>query len=113
AVSRLREQFVEGIIAIVPQDGAMAALAEVPLDIPLVGVGLGEATDVPMVGLDNEAGARAAVQLLLDLGHDSVHHISGPADWPEAQERQAGWHDVLEDAGRDTPTPLIGDWSAR
>jgi DNA-binding LacI/PurR family transcriptional regulator len=113
AVSRLREQFVEGIIAIVPQDGAMAALAEVPADIPLVGVGLGEATDVPMVGLDNVAGARAAVQHLLDLGHKSVHHISGPADWPEAQERLAGWRGVLEGAGREIPDPLIGDWSAR
>jgi DNA-binding LacI/PurR family transcriptional regulator len=113
AVSRLREQFVEGIIAIVPQDGAMAALAEVPADIPLVGVGLGEATDVPMVGLDNVAGARAAVQHLLDFGHKSVHHISGPADWPEAQERLAGWRGVLEGAGREIPDPLIGDWSAR
>jgi DNA-binding LacI/PurR family transcriptional regulator len=113
AVSRLREQFVEGIIAIVPQDAAVGALAEVPVDIPLVGVGLGELTDVPMVGLDNMAGARAAVQHLLDRGHTRVHHVSGPADWPEAQERFAGWHDVLDDAGLEIPPPLVGDWSAR
>jgi len=113
AISRLREQFVEGIIAIVPQDSAVEALAEVPAGIPLVGVGLGESTEVPMVGLDNRGGALMAVQHLLDLGHERVHHIAGPRDWPEAHERASGWRDALRDAGVRAPAPLVGDWSAR
>jgi DNA-binding LacI/PurR family transcriptional regulator len=113
AISRLREQFVEGIIAIVPQDSAVEALAEVPTDIPLVGVGLGESTEVPMVGLDNMGGALCAVQHLLDLGHTRVHHISGPRDWPESHERLMGWRAVLRTAGIRAPAPLIGDWTAR
>jgi DNA-binding LacI/PurR family transcriptional regulator len=113
AISRLREQFVEGIVAIVPQDSAVEALAEVPPDIPLVGVGLGESTEVPMVGLDNNGGAVLAVQHLLDLGHTRVHHVSGPRDWPEAQERLSGWRDVQRAAGIRPPAPLGGDWSAR
>jgi DNA-binding LacI/PurR family transcriptional regulator len=113
AVSRLREQFVEGIIAIVPQDAAFEALTEVPADIPLVGVGLGESSEVPLVGLDNRAGARLVVEHLLGLGHTKIHHVSGPRDWPEAQERQAGWREALEDAGLKVPVPLAGDWSAR
>jgi DNA-binding LacI/PurR family transcriptional regulator len=113
AINRLREQFVEGIIAIVPQDSAVEALAEVPAGIPLVGVGLGESTEVPMVGLDNRGGALMAVQHLLDLGHERVHHIAGPRDWPEAHERASGWRDALRDAGVRAPAALVGDWSAR
>jgi DNA-binding LacI/PurR family transcriptional regulator len=113
AISRLREQFVEGIIAICPQDSAVEALAEVPLDIALVGVGLGELTEVPMVGLDNTGGAMLAVQHLVNQGHERVHHISGPRDWPEANERLDGWRVVLREAGIRAPTPLTGDWSAR
>jgi DNA-binding LacI/PurR family transcriptional regulator len=113
AVSRLREQFVEGIIAIVPQESAVDALVEVPDDIPLVAVGLGESIDVPMVGLDNLAGARLAVRHLVEQGHTRIHHIGGPPDWPEAQARRVGWRQTLEAAGLDVPAPMPGDWSAR
>ena len=40
AVERLRDQSVEGIIVIAPQTTAVAALANVPKDVPLVAVGL-------------------------------------------------------------------------
>jgi DNA-binding LacI/PurR family transcriptional regulator len=113
AISRLREQSVEGIIAIVPQDSAVEALAQVPHDIALVGVGLGEVPDVPMVGLDNTGGAMLAVRHLLDLGHERVHHICGPRDWPEASERLAGWRETMRSTGRRAPAALTGDWSAR
>jgi DNA-binding LacI/PurR family transcriptional regulator len=113
AVNRLREQAVEGIVAILPKDSAVAALASVPAGIALVGVGVGEAADVSMVGIDNEAGARLATRHLLDLGHATVHHISGPAGWPEARERCAGWRGALRAAGAPVPKVLVGDWSAR
>jgi DNA-binding LacI/PurR family transcriptional regulator len=113
AISRLRDQFVEGIIALVPQESAVEALAEVPADIALVGVGLGESSDVPMVGLDNTGGAMLAVRHLVELGHERVHHVSGPRDWPEASERLDGWRVVLRQAGVRAPAPLTGDWSAR
>ncbi|HET6214487.1 MAG TPA: LacI family DNA-binding transcriptional regulator [Micromonosporaceae bacterium] len=113
AINRLRDQAVEGIIAIVPQESAVEALARVPHDIALVGVGLGEASDVPMVGLDNTGGAKLAVNHLLDLGHERVHHICGPRDWPEANERLAGWREVAGAGTRRAPVALSGDWSAR
>ena len=113
AVNRLREQAVEGIVAIVPKDSAVDALASVPAGIALVGVGVGGAADVPMVGVDNTAGAELAVHHLLDLGHRTVHHVSGPAGWPEARERVAGWQKALAEAGAAEPEVLVGDWSAR
>jgi DNA-binding LacI/PurR family transcriptional regulator len=113
AIKRLREQAVEGIIAIAPQDSAVAALSKVPDDIPVVGVGVGQSADVPMVGVDNTAGATMAVRHLLELGHRTVAHIAGPSTWPEAQEREMGWRGTLHDAGIDAPPALAGDWSAR
>jgi DNA-binding LacI/PurR family transcriptional regulator len=113
AVGRLREQAVEGIIAIVPTDGAVDALASVPTGTALVSVGVGGETEVPVVGVDNTAGGELATTHLLDLGHRTVHHVSGPVDWPEARERVAGWRKALAEAGAAEPEVLVGDWSAR
>lgn len=113
AVSRLREQAVDGIVTVLPMDAALAALAQVPPEIPLVGVGVGDATGVPMVSVDNAAGAAMATRHLLELGHATVHHISGPPDWPEARQRLAGWRRALRAAGAAEPPVLVGDWSPR
>jgi DNA-binding LacI/PurR family transcriptional regulator len=113
AINRLREQAVEGIVAIVPKDSGLAAFADVPPGVPLVGVGVSRSQDVPMVGVDNFAGAGLATWHLLELGHRTVHHIAGPAGWPEARQRLAGWRDALRSAGAEMPEVLTGDWSAR
>jgi len=113
AINRLREQAVEGIVAVVPMDTGLSALARVPADIPLVGVGVGDAPGVPMVSVDNSAGAEMATRHLLELGHPTVHHISGPADWPETRQRLSGWRTALRAAGAPEPPVLIGDWSPR
>src|SRR5690349_11144690 len=60
AVDRLRGQGVEGIIVIAPQSTAVAALANVPPDVPLVAVGCGTHTELASVAVDNEAGAELA-----------------------------------------------------
>jgi DNA-binding LacI/PurR family transcriptional regulator len=110
AINRLREQAVEGIVAVAPMESALAALVRVPRDIPLVGVAIGEAAGVPMAAVDNHAGAKAATAHLLDLGHRTVHHISGPVDWPEAHERTTGWQEALEAVDAGAPRPMTGDW---
>ncbi|MGI5240572.1 LacI family DNA-binding transcriptional regulator [Dactylosporangium sp. CA-139066] len=114
AVRRLREQAVEGIVTLAPVAAAWTALRQEPLDVPIVvlGIGAGEGTDVPMVSVDNAAGAALATRHLLELGHRTVHHVTGPSNWPEARERLAGWRAALEEAGRVAPAPLAGDWSA-
>ncbi|MFI5914852.1 LacI family DNA-binding transcriptional regulator [Dactylosporangium sp. NPDC051541] len=114
AIRRLREQAVEGIVTLAPVAAAWTALRQEPLDVPIVGLGIssGEAEGVPMVAIDNAAGAAMATRHLLELGHATVHHVAGPANWPEARERQAGWRAALEEAARPAPPPLAGDWSA-
>ena len=113
AVDRLRAQGVGGILVIAPQTVAAHAVAQLPNDIPVVAVEAGPAEGVPVVTVDQFAGAELATRHLLDLGHRSVWHIAGPDDWLEAQQRIAGWRATLESAGAPVPPVLVGDWGAK
>jgi DNA-binding LacI/PurR family transcriptional regulator len=113
AVNRLREQSVEGIVAVVPHDDAMHALASVAPGTVTIAVGVGNGMAVPVVGVDNVAGAVLATEHLLQYGHRTVHHITGPIGYPDARERELGWRRALTMAGAGLPEVLVGDWSAR
>lgn len=113
AVERLRIQGVDGILVIAPYVEAANALRHAPTDVPIVAAEAGPVDVLPVVGVDQYAGAVSATRHLLDLGHRTVWHISGPGDFLEARERVDGWRAALEDAGIDPPPPLSGDWSAR
>ncbi|XCM78367.1 substrate-binding domain-containing protein [Kitasatospora sp. HUAS MG31] len=113
AVDRLRDQGVEGIVVIAPQISAVSAVAKVSSAVPLVAVGSGSRSRVPMVAVDNEAGALAVTRHLLDLEHATVHHVAGPSGWLETKTREEGWRKALEAAGARVPQVQSGDWSAR
>ncbi|MFG1942477.1 LacI family DNA-binding transcriptional regulator [Nonomuraea sp. NPDC048826] len=113
ALDYLADQGVDGIVVVAPQRSAAQALADLPLDIPAVAVEGGEAGDVPVVCVDQVEGGRLATEHLLSLGHETVWHVRGPGDWLEAEGRVTGWRSALEQAGRDVPEPLAGDWSPR
>jgi DNA-binding LacI/PurR family transcriptional regulator len=113
AVERLREQGVDGILVIAPQESATQALLHLPEDVPVVAAEAGPDDAVPRVAVDQIDGARLATTHLLELGHRTVWHISGPPDWLEAQDRVDGWRTTLDAAGAAAPPVLVGDWSAR
>lgn len=113
AVERLRAQGVDGILIITPQDTAAEAVLHTPPDVPVVAVEAGPERSVPVVAVDQVAGATAATEHLLELGHRTVWHVAGPSDWLEARQRIDGWMATLERAGADVPPLLTGDWSAR
>ncbi len=112
AVDKFLDQAVEGIIVIAPQTTAVAALGHVPADIPLVAVGCGTHASLASVAIDNAAGAALATRHLLDLGHQTVHHLAGPRSWLDARERIDGWRQALRAAGAPQPAMLAGDWSS-
>src|SRR5690349_2434607 len=114
AIERLRRHGVDGILVITPQEQSAEALLHAPAgDTPLVAVEAGPTQAVPVVAIDQLAGAAMATQHLLDLGHKTVWHITGPSDFLESQLRTKGWRTTLQAAGEDAPEPLIGDWSPR
>jgi len=112
AVERFLGQGIEGIIVIATQDTAVAALAHVPPEVPLVAVGCGTRAAVTSVAIDNAAGAAAATRYLLSLGHRAVYHVAGPSSCLDAAERVDGWRQALREAGAPAPSVLAGDWSS-
>ncbi|MCP3802348.1 LacI family DNA-binding transcriptional regulator [Allokutzneria sp. A3M-2-11 16] len=112
AVERHRDQRVAGIVAIAPTASANDALADVPAGVPLVTIDGDPGRPTPLVTVDQAAGAFAATKHLLDVGHRTVWHVSGPADWFDAAGRVQGWQRALEAAGAEVPPVMAADWSA-
>lgn len=64
-----------------------------PADFPVKDV------SVPVVGVDNFAGAQSAAGLLVQLGHRRIGIILGPAGSRDTHERREGYLSVLQKAG--------------
>lgn len=54
---------------------------------------------VPVIGVDNLAGARSVASLLLQLGHRRIGLLLGPAGSRDVAERKRGYLEMLEKAG--------------
>ncbi|MCT2084596.1 LacI family DNA-binding transcriptional regulator [Microbacterium enclense] len=110
AFARLRSQGVDG--AVVLNEATELVRDAPPADLHLVVVDSPPDERFSIVQTDHAGGARAAVEHLLALGHDTVHHIAGPARSFAAAERERGWRAALADAGRAVPEPTRGDWTS-
>jgi len=111
AVDRFVGQSVDAVVAQATYDDAAEALHLIDTPLPLVTVQSGGAVEEPAVGVDQVTGARLATRHLLDLGHRTVHHVTGPADSQEARDRIAGWRAELCAHGVPVPPYLRGDWT--
>jgi len=106
---------VEGIIVIAPTRKTAEEALRLAERLPVVAIatGMPDPGSLHVVGIDNERGARDATRHLIELGHQRIAHISGPADWFEAQARMHGWRSELEAAGLPVPEPINGaSWDA-
>ena len=114
ALDVLTEYSPDGIVVITLKRSVSDELQEMALGIPTIAVEGGQGTpDLPVVCVDQEAGARLATEHLLTLGHSTVHHLAGPVDWLEAEARMRGWRSCLEAAGASPPPVVRGDWTSR
>ncbi|CAH0251563.1 Lactose operon repressor [Microbacterium oxydans] len=111
AFERLAEQEVDGAI-VLNEASAQVSAAERPAGLRLVVVDAPTDAGVVAVHSDHRGGAAAATAHLLGLGHDTVHHLAGPADSFAAIEREDGWREALAAAGIEAPEIVRGDWSA-
>ncbi len=112
-LDHLRAAHVEGVIVIAPVRPVIDAVADLDADLPLVVVGGDPSVRTSTVTIDQEAGARMATAHLLGLGHRTVHHVSGPADWIDATDRQRAWAETLEAHGAPPGRFVEGDWTAQ
>lgn len=112
AVERHLDQRVAGLVVIAPVASAGEALNAMPADVPLVTIDGDPQRNTALVTVDQLAGARAATRHLLEAGHDTVWHVSGPAEWFDSAGRVRGWREALETAGVMVPPLVPADWSA-
>jgi DNA-binding LacI/PurR family transcriptional regulator len=111
AVDRFVAQSVDAVVALGTYDDAAEALHALDAPVPLVAVQSGGSSEWPAVGVDQVTGARQATRHLLDLGHRTVHHVTGPANSQEARDRIEGWRAELYAAGAVVPAYVRGDWT--
>jgi DNA-binding LacI/PurR family transcriptional regulator len=111
AFSRLGEQAVDGVVIIIEAHLIDEADLELPAELPVVVVDSSVNSRYPVVDTDQAQGARLATEHLLDLGHRTVWHISGPASSYSAERRCESWRRTLRAYGRAEPPVIEGDWS--
>ena len=112
--SAIRQASVDGFISLglSPDDRALEMLDRI--GIPTVAVDSESSPTRPAVNVDDESGARAAAQHLLDLGHRDVAIIVLPPTRaqvglpPTAARRLAGYQAALEGAGVPEPHTVTG-----
>lgn len=101
SLDTLLERRVDGVILATPTGPAAALakrLAAAKLRTAVVDRNLpGLAAD--RVRIDHQAGARLAVEHLLELGHRRIACISGPSNFEVSRARVAGWRKALAKAG--------------
>ena len=112
----LEHQLSQAVEAVV----LVAAHGEMPdpavlrgLSVPVIALDGFLGADSPTAGVDQRAGGVMATRHLLELGHRTVGHITGPTGWPQADARHAGFLDALDQAGLEPGPVVTGDWSPR
>ncbi|MEV0620044.1 LacI family DNA-binding transcriptional regulator [Nonomuraea sp. NPDC050404] len=112
AFTRMGELAVDAVIVILEIHLLDAATVTLPPGVHVVVVDSNAGDRYSVVDTDQADGARQAVRHLLDLGHRTVWHVSGPRTSFAGQRRAQTWRATLREAGRPVPEPLHGDWSA-
>ncbi|MEM9714076.1 MAG: LacI family DNA-binding transcriptional regulator [Actinomycetota bacterium] len=106
AYHRLRAQGVDGIVTPRCAELGRSGVVDVPTIVQDTHLGRSGPTRVV---LDWAAAGRLATDHLLDLGHETVHHVAGPTGVRAWSDRTAGWESALTARGREVPPFERGD----
>lgn len=111
ALDRLMGHAVEGLVLLAPQSRALEVIEHLSISIPFVTVHSLHGADHRM-SVDQLAGARLATRHLLELGHRSIVHVSGPEGWVETDARRQGYREEMQEWGQTPRLLAAGAWSA-
>jgi DNA-binding LacI/PurR family transcriptional regulator len=117
AVDHFLRLGAEGLVVFAPTEDIARDLSALDVPVPVVAVTARRTTPraggVTPVSVDQHGGARAAVEHLIDLGHRDIAHVPGPADWFEAQAREAAWRESLSEASLPARESSVRGWDAQ
>ncbi|HEY6014958.1 MAG TPA: LacI family DNA-binding transcriptional regulator [Candidatus Limnocylindrales bacterium] len=106
----LRSGRTDGLIVSGPRYDDIELVELVRDGFPVVIQGSQPGLDVPSVDVDNEAGARMAVEHLLSLGHRRIACITNaPLAYTAASERLTGYREALAAAGLPDDPALVAE----
>jgi len=96
----LRRKRVDGLIltSATINDPCLKDLAKTRTPFILVSR-LCRSVDAPYVVVDDRAGARLAVEHLINLGHQHIGFIGGPADVQSSRDRMVAYREALQEHG--------------
>jgi len=104
----LRSRRADGLVVSGPRDDDDELAALVRDGFPIVIQGSRADLDAPSVDVDNRAGARGAVEHLLELGHRRIGCITNaPLHYTAAAERLDGYSAALTSAGIEYDPGLV------
>jgi DNA-binding LacI/PurR family transcriptional regulator len=112
ALDHLIALSVDGIVVLAPMTEAIEVVRGLTTSVPLVTFECGPANTLTSESINEPLGATLATRHLLELGHHTVWHVSGPEGWLGTDARLDGWRSALVAAGLKVPQPIVGDWSA-
>ncbi len=100
ALEALRARHIDGFIAGTARlDGrVLSSFARSGSPIVLVNRGLRDKS-LPLVGVDDRAAERLAVEHLIALGHREIAHVAGPPDTSTGHQRRLGFLDSMASIG--------------
>jgi LacI family transcriptional regulator len=105
----LRAQQVDGLVVSGPRIDDTELDRLVADGFPVVIHGSRPDLSAPSVDVDNEAGARLAVEHLLALGHRRIGCVIFDRSFTAGRERYAGFESALRDAGIEPDPDLIAE----
>ena len=114
SVARSLRGRVDGLIAMTPDEGTVAAISQMTDNFPVVL--LNPRFDIrtcSTISIANYDGAHSMVEHLLHVGHRRIAIIRGPQGNVDADERYRGFLDALKTAGidRDASIDFQGDFT--
>jgi len=83
------------------------------LGLPTVVVGPAPGSGRSFVYIDDQPGIVAAVEHLVALGHRSIGHVAGPAEFVHSVSRRTAWASAVADAGLPPGPCITADFSAQ
>jgi DNA-binding LacI/PurR family transcriptional regulator len=108
AFDNFQEEQVAGILAVTLTDDVRSVVERRRSEIPII---LDPAESRHGSTTSSEAGAQAAAQHLLALGHRKVAVVAGPSSWLPARQRQDCFIEELSAGGGTCVEVWEGDWT--